>query len=90
MVRRMTEDNTLVTDDREHDELSRAQSGHRVSGTWEGIVSQREADGTIRLRVMEFTVNTRNRADDALDQLMEQPNARPAADDDEDDDDDEL
>lgn len=89
MVRVPDQDNKLETDTVQNPELVNMEVGARVSGSWVGVLSEKDVAGNSTIIVVNFDIKSQeNRADKELARLRGDNGALPGGTDIEDDDDD--
>ena len=87
MVRTPDQDNKLETDTVQNPELVNMKVGARVSGTWVGVLAEKDVAGNSTIIVLNFDVKSQqNRADKEFARLTGDNGVSPGGTDVEDDD----
>lgn len=73
MAIKFNEDNVLNGSTETIPDSDAAKVGQRVSGKFDGVISEKDEAGNFTIRIRDFSVELKNKADRALDELMQQP-----------------
>ncbi len=80
MARKFDEDNVLNGSTDTIPDSDGAKVGQTVSGKFEGVISEKDESGKFTIRIRDFTVELKNKADRALDELLQQPTSAAESD----------